>query len=838
MKLKKVTNLQLVKPELFGYFKQLTTIKIRTRLILIGILFLGLALTSSVISGATGVTNITINGKMAGAVFDGIGAISGGSGTSRLLIDYPEPERDQILNYLFKPDYGASLQLLKLEIGGGAGLTDGSEASIEPVQGKINCNSGYEWWVADQAVARNPNIRLYGLQWSAPGWTGNGPHSLWTNKNVNYVIDWLNCAKAHGLKISYIGGWDEEGYNASWYEQLRSALNRHGYGGTKIVAADSVVRPWAIATALSHNPKFRQAVNIIGVHDTCASNPTSGYSCNSSVAAKKLGIPLWESELGGMPADSGAAAMVRSIINGYDQAGITGYLEWPMADSMLSVLPFQERGLLTAEQPWTGHYSINLMTWAIAQTTQFTQPGWRYVNGANGPIANTGAYSSFESPSKTNWSLVAENTGTYYGQKVKPKTLHINIVNLPHTVVHVWQTDVWANNQPSKWFIHESDIHPVNNEFVYTIQPGMVVTFTSTSGQAKVAATSPPAQNIPLPYSNQLSVNDGSNEPALLSSQDGSFALTGCLGGQTGLCTQQMTAQLPVLWGNGYAGVSYPYAIIGSSWTNYTVSVDLLFQQPSGSGGVIGRYGNRSGNIGNFDGYLFNVSESGSWQILKNQDTNLPSKPVVLASGSVSPLGLDTWHTISLGFDGYKIDAMIDGVTVGSAIDSSYSSGLAGIEADAFTNNWSNNQYQKLVVTPVSATDNRLDTVGFKSAISPNSCLDDYRDGVGYPDRPNKVDIWNCNGTVSQRWLLASGSSLQINGQCLGTYQIGKTTSNKVVVSKCIGGPNQIWQFNNGRLINSSIGKCIYDPNANPANGTQLLVGKCSNNKDQVWIKT
>ena len=46
--------------------------------------------------------------------FDGIGGLSGGGATSRLLIDYKEPQRSQILDYLFKPNFGASLQILKV----------------------------------------------------------------------------------------------------------------------------------------------------------------------------------------------------------------------------------------------------------------------------------------------------------------------------------------------------------------------------------------------------------------------------------------------------------------------------------------------------------------------------------------------------------------------------------------------------------------------------------------------------------------------------------------------------------------------------------------------------
>jgi galactosylceramidase len=61
-----------------------------------------------------------------GRTFHGIGGLSGGGATSVLLRDYPEPQRSQILDYLFKPNFGASLQILKVEIGGDAQSTDGA----------------------------------------------------------------------------------------------------------------------------------------------------------------------------------------------------------------------------------------------------------------------------------------------------------------------------------------------------------------------------------------------------------------------------------------------------------------------------------------------------------------------------------------------------------------------------------------------------------------------------------------------------------------------------------------------------------------------------------------
>jgi hypothetical protein len=51
-----------------------------------------------------------VDGSALGQALDSIGAQST-AGTSRLLIDYKEPQRSEILDLLFKPNYGASFQV-------------------------------------------------------------------------------------------------------------------------------------------------------------------------------------------------------------------------------------------------------------------------------------------------------------------------------------------------------------------------------------------------------------------------------------------------------------------------------------------------------------------------------------------------------------------------------------------------------------------------------------------------------------------------------------------------------------------------------------------------------
>ena len=310
------------------------------------------------------VTGVTINGARVGPAFQGVGAISGGGGNSRLLIDYPNPQRQQILDYLFKPGYGADLQILKLEIGGDAYATDGAEPSIEQTKGNINCNAGYAFWLAKQARALDPSIELYGLQWNAPHWVG-GTQGGWTQADIGYIIDWLNCAAKDGLKVNYIGGWNEHlphGITPAimqWFVNLRAALNKaDAYRSTQIAAVDSfakVSKPGDVAGFLARHPAFRKAISVLAYHNLCC-YPATGNNCTVPEAARKSGKPIWESEIGALRETTGIPAMARSLVNAFIQVDATGLIEWPLVSSMPAFLPEEDRGLMqNAPQPWSGH---------------------------------------------------------------------------------------------------------------------------------------------------------------------------------------------------------------------------------------------------------------------------------------------------------------------------------------------------------------------------------------------------------------------------------------------------------------------------------------------------
>lgn len=145
-----------------------------------------------------------------------------------------------------------------------------------------------------------------------------------------------------------------------------------------------------------------------------------------------------------MDATLGASDLTRAVNNGFVQAEITGFLTWPMVDAIPPGLPFEDRGLVTADQPWSGNYVVHQMTWAIAQTTQVVPAGWQYLGDGDGALAGGGTYVAYQAPDVSQWSLVTETT-----EATAPQTITVRVTaGLPDTTVHVWATDL-ASDDPS-----------------------------------------------------------------------------------------------------------------------------------------------------------------------------------------------------------------------------------------------------------------------------------------------------------------------------------------------------------------------------------------------------
>ena len=150
---------------------------------------------------------ISINGSEPTAVFDGHGGLSAGA-SSRLLVDYPDPQRSQILDFLWKPNFGANLHICKIESGGDGQSTDGTEPSYKHYREETPaCGTarGYDMWLLSEAAKRNPDVKSYLLSWGIPAWVGNG--SYFSAENIEYQVGFAKCVQETigGSHPHYIG---------------------------------------------------------------------------------------------------------------------------------------------------------------------------------------------------------------------------------------------------------------------------------------------------------------------------------------------------------------------------------------------------------------------------------------------------------------------------------------------------------------------------------------------------------------------------------------------------------------------------------------------------------
>ena len=825
---------------------------------------------------AAATTAITVNGTATGSTFDGIGAISGGGGNSRLLVDYPAAERTQILDYLFKPDYGADLQILKTEIGGDTNSTDGSEASIEHTKGTINCNAGYEWWLMEQAKALNPNIKLYGLAWGAPGWIGDG--NFWSTDTINYLVSWLGCATSHGLTINYLGGWNER-YSGgatqdAWFVSLRAALNAAGYSGVQIVGADS---GWTIASDMASDPALASAIGVIGEHYPCGGDGGSADTCSTTAAATASGKPLWASENGSQDENSGAPAMIRSIIRGYTDAGMTAYINWPLIAAIYPNLGYDTTGLMSADQPWAGSYQVGAETWATAQVTQFTSPGWQFLNSGSGYLGgaeSNGSYVTLKSTDGTDYSTVLETTTATAAQTA---TFSVS-GGLSTGTVHVWSTDLNSNN-PADYMVHSQDLTPTGGSYSLTLQPGYIYTVTTTTGQGKGSAASPAKAALALPYSDTFEADATGSQAAYLSDQNGSFEVQPCTG-RSGQCVQQMAAQEPITWD----GASNPYTTLGDlSWTDYKVSVDAQMEQ-AGAVQLLGRVGTQQPfSVAGIDDYYLQLSSTGAWALVKN---TTGATLTTLASGTVAAPGTGTWHNLALTFKGSTITAAIDGATVGTVTDSSYPHGQVGLGIDG----WQTDQFDNLSITPVDTapvadtyqlvnanSDLALAVSGASTAAgagivqsAPSTAADQQwqltGDANGYDTLTNvgsgrvlevpgssttegvQLDQQTGDGAANQQWQVAANAngtySLTNSGSSLLADVSGASTSAGAVVDQwpSNGGSNQQWLLVSVpepnatyTLVNRNSGMLADISGASTSSGGPLIQWPSNGGTNQRW---
>ena len=510
----------------------------------------------------------------------------------------------------------------------------------------------------------------------ATGWRRNFK-KFYTQDNADFIAGFIAAAKKHhGLDIDYCGVWNETLYDTSWIKLLRATLDRRGHSRVGIVAADEIY-PWTIANAIQQDPALKNAVHALGVH-----YPDG----RSTPAAQRCGRPLWASEDGpGRPWDwAGACFLAKALNRNYVTGRMTKTIVWSLIAAYYDSLPAPGSGPIKANMPWSGHYEIHPALWIIAHTTQFTQPGWQYLDGACGLLKGGGSYVCLRSPGAGH-GLRKEDSPIFGGANMRTirgaKTETVSDYSLiietidaktPQTVsfrttggLATGPLHVWRSNRGSQ-FDRQPDFSPTTDAATLVLEPGSVYSLTTTAGQRKGKIEIPPAREFPLPYRDDFQSYQAGRIPRYFSDQGGAFEAADRPGG--GKCLRQVITRRGVDW--HFHPTSDPYTIIGSSrWRDYEVRCAVNVEK-SGYAALFGRITNSPQSADPPKGYWLRAGTDGHWELKAFSRT--------LAAGEVS-FGADRWHELALRFTGPRITALVNGREVESLDDRTFACGMAGL---------------------------------------------------------------------------------------------------------------------------------------------------------------
>jgi galactosylceramidase len=648
-------------------------------------------LATGLLSPALADQTIDLKGNAGGRRFDGIGAVSGGGATSVLLKDYPEPQRSQVLDLLFKPKFGASMSALLVEVPGDGNSTQGSELSHMHTKDDLNCSRGYEWWLMREAKKRNPDLTLDACAWGCPGWVGNG--NFWSQDMCDYYTKWIQGLKTvHGLNLDAIGCRNEKGVNEDFAKKLRATLDANGLKMVKIHGFDNWDKTKFDWTRdMNTDVELRKAVDILSNH-TMAEMPVSD---DVRKLADTYNKPIWNSEehvyKKGFDCE---ISLVQAFNDNFIRSGVTKIVNWYLVGSVYPLEPYPETpAAMIANSPWSGHYYTREVLWGYAHYGQFSKVGWHYLNGACGMLSGGGTFVTLKSPGK-DYSVIAE---TKDAKTVQNLTFNIS-GGLSTRKLCVWRSDA------TEQFVRQADIKPRHGSFTIALQPMSVYSISTTTGQQKGSFAGVPAgQDFPFPYYETFEEYAVPKQwgylPHYTADISSAFEIAE-RPDKTGKCLRQVLTERAQSWAPEWM----PYTILGDqNWKDYEVGVDVCLDN-GGWAGVLGRVNNVGSGYGCVPkGYYLRLAVDGSCALYAATQEKHAGAGTLLATGNAPSVAGNQWHNVKLQFSGDLIAGFVDGAQVLSVTNNLYPRGMAGLITGGDAKKASTAFFDNLLVNAVGA---------------------------------------------------------------------------------------------------------------------------------------
>ena len=310
--------------------------------------------------------------------------------------DYPEAQRQEMMELMFSPSGGAALHWLKVEIGGDTDSTCGTEPShMRTPTETPNLVRGYEGWLLSEAKKLNPDIGTWALSWGFPSWIGEGVCESYGKQNctndfimndpvsikrlAHYTEQFIKglAGEPYHINLDRVGIWNEDSYSPAYIKTLRATLDSDPTTtNVAIVGPDLRIEAVLdVLTAMENDTElvqaFTQPMGALAVHYP--------YGSDSDPAAvdNKWNIPIWSAEdssTNDEPQGGGPGCWARVLNWNYVKGHYTSTTIWSLVSAWTYRLVWYGAGLFSAPQPWSGHYDTLEALYVTGHWTQFAKP--------------------------------------------------------------------------------------------------------------------------------------------------------------------------------------------------------------------------------------------------------------------------------------------------------------------------------------------------------------------------------------------------------------------------------------------------------------------------------
>ena len=314
----------------------------------------------------------------------------------------------------------------------------------------------------------------------------------------------LGAKKVHNISFDWIGIWNEAPWSSDYILTLRHSLDSAGLKDVQITAADGGTD---VITAAAKNKTLADAIGSFGIHthvlapdqDINAWDGAKGYF-NTENDLVDGALPQWG------PTMAAGLNWPLAFINNYLLANGTATMLCPAFHGWSMNLGRHNHGPVFFNDPWSGFYQLAAPFYTQAQFTQFTEIGWKFIEGGAGATGCTGemnkagqpqcdlTYAALASPDSSEFSMVIVSLST------KPEPLRVELAGgmakfagkpLQH----------WSSTETAYFTEQPALTIPAGKPLSMMIPPESVVTISNRkqkAGWAKYAV--PQRTRYPLPF--------------------------------------------------------------------------------------------------------------------------------------------------------------------------------------------------------------------------------------------------------------------------------------------------------------------------------------------------